>query len=198
MVTAQAETYGKLLLIQVYTHIWYGDWDQYEQMIEQIPQKISHSLPFHPFYDRKEVSLAYDNYFVVPGDYFIPPYISTYRGQTEEAQQEARQNLLCLVGAFEKVGFYYPLEKDKFPDHIGSITAFIAALLHEEIKAYEQGNAELVESLQNLQKEVYEDYLHLALKRLWKHHEQTLDDPFFKHFLPYYMETVEMIIHSHI
>lgn len=194
MVVTQAETHGKLILTQVFTHVWFGDWDHYEATFKQIPPDLANSLPFHPFYVREKTSFWYDNYFLVPGNYFIPPYVSTYSDQTEEGQHKARQDLLCLVGAFEKVGFYYPLEKDEFPDHIGSVTAFIAALLKEEIKAQEQTDEKLVNSLKNLQKEVYVDYLQIALENIRKLHQDKLEDPFFTRFLPYYIESMEELI----
>ncbi|MEI3612235.1 molecular chaperone TorD family protein [Pseudogracilibacillus sp. SO30301A] len=194
MVVIQAETYGKHLLTQIFTHVWYGDWDRYEDMINQIPEELARGLPFHPFYERKQTSFWYDNYFLVPGDYFIPPYVSSYRSKTKEDQHQAKKDLLCLIGAFDKVGFYYPLEQEEFPDHIGSITAFIAALLLEEINAYENSDEKLVKSLKSVKKEVYENYFQGCLEHISTFHLKKVEDPFFKKFLPYYMESIKEII----
>src|SRR5690625_174329 len=196
MATTKVETYGKLLLTQLFTNIWYGHWDKYEETIEHLPIEMAHDLPFHPFYEPRKVKLAHENYFVIPGEYFIPPYVSSYYGKSEEEQQVARQDLLCLVGAYEKVGYYYPIEHDELPDHIGSITGFMTALLQEEINAHRKDDQELFKEIKNLQHEVYDDYLKTALDKINKYYSQKIDDPFFKRFLPFYTETMEMIIYS--
>lgn len=196
MSTAQIEIYGKLVLSQLFTHIWYGDWEKYEETIGHLPAEMTDNLPFHQFYEPKDVKLAHENFFVIPGDYFIPPYVSSYYGKTEEEQQIARQDLLCLIGAYEKVGYYYPIENDELPDHIGSITGFLTALLQEEIKAYERGDQQLVKEVKQLQREVYHDYLKFALEKMEQSYKQKVDDQFFEHFLLYYKEILEMIVHS--
>src|SRR5690625_1005996 len=195
MTMTQTETYGKLLLSQLFTNIWLGEWDKYEQTISQLPTKISSNLPFHMHYDPREVKLAYENYFVIPGEFFIPPYVSAYYDKSEEEQQIARQDLLCLVGAYEKVGYYYPIEIDELPDHVGSITGFITALLQEKIKAYDQGDQQLIKDIKHLQREVYDDYLKVALEKIEQYYTRKIDDQFFEHFLPFYKETLEIIIH---
>src|SRR5690625_5375459 len=69
------ETYGKLVLTQLFTHVWFGDWDHYEEAIDQLPDDLIEAFPFHRFYDREKVELWHDNYFSIPGSYFIPPYL---------------------------------------------------------------------------------------------------------------------------
>src|SRR5690625_3180279 len=196
MATTKVETYGKLLLTQLFTNIWYGHWDKYEETIEHLPIEMAHDLPFHPFYEPRKVKLAHENYFVIPGDYFIPPYVSFYYGKSEEAQQIARQDLLCLAEAYEKVGYYYQIENDELPDHIGSITCYITALLQEKIKAYDQGDDQLIEEVKQLQREVYNDYLKNPLEKIEQIYKQKVDDQFFKYFFPFYKEILEMIVHS--
>lgn len=196
MTMTKTEAYGKLLLSQLFTNIWLGEWDKYEQTISQLPNEITDHLPFHSHYVPREVKLAHENYFIIPGEFFIPPYVSAYYGKSEEEQQVARQDLLCLVGAYEKVGYYYPVEIDELPDHIGSIIGFITALLQEEIKAADQNDPKVNASIKKLQQEVYEDYLRPALNKMKNPLEKTIDDSFFKYFLPYFNETMEMIIYS--
>src|SRR5690625_2628436 len=185
------ETYGKLVLTQLFTHVWFGDWDHYEEAIDQLPDDLIEAFPFHRFYDREKVELWHDNYFSIPGSYFIPPYLSSYTDKTEAAQDKVKQDLLCLIGAFEKVGFYYPIEKEEFPDHIGSLTALISAAAKEEIKARKFEEEKLAEEMNNHQKEINESYLSKALYHLQKNHASRIDDPFFKEFLPFYINAME-------
>ena len=189
-----SETYGKLLLGQLFTHVWFGEWDQYEDTIDQIPNELVASLPFHKYYDRDETSLWHYNYFSVPGVYFVPPYISSYQNKTEEDQNKTKQDLLCLIGAFDKVGFYYPLEKNEFPDHIGSLTAFIVAATKEEITALKNEDFELLKQLEETQTELYDLYLDSGINKLWNRHKRKFADPFFKTFLPFYMESMKVMV----
>ncbi|WP_284139152.1 MULTISPECIES: molecular chaperone TorD family protein [unclassified Virgibacillus] len=194
MLPTLEEAYGKQLLSHIFTHIWLGDWDKYEETMQQLPDQLALEFPFHKHYDRESTALWRDNYFSIPGDYFIPPYLSTYQDKSEEDDQEAKQSLLCLIGAFDRIGFYYPLEKEEFPDHIGSITAFIAAATNEEVKAIQANDEELLQQLQNVQHEMYQDHLAPALQALWKTNHQKLSDPFFQAFLPYYMDQMEALV----
>lgn len=191
------ETYGKLLLTQLFTHVWFGDWDHYEESIEQLPNELIEAFPFHKFYDRKETELWHDNYFSIPGPYFIPPYLSSYTEKTDTEQEKIKQDLLCLIGAFDKVGFYYPLEKEEFPDHIGSLTAFVAAATKEEVEAVKNEDNELAEQMNNLQKEIYEDYLEIAIKQLWGHYSNKVQDSFFREFIPFYLQAMEELKHDY-
>ncbi|HLR69721.1 MAG TPA: molecular chaperone TorD family protein [Virgibacillus sp.] len=185
------ETYGKLVLTQLFTHVWFGDWDEYEKAINQLPDELIDAFPFHKHYDREESALWHENYFSIPGPYFIPPYLSSYTEKTEDEQEKAKQDLLYLIGAFDKVGFYYPLEKDEFPDHIGSLTAFITAAAKKEIEATKEGNTELVKQMNELQQEIYESYLRIAINELWSRYKNHIQDSFFKEFVPFYLNAME-------
>lgn len=188
------ETFGKLLLSDLFTSIWFGNWDEYESIISRLPVELVRNLPFHKHYDREETALWRDNHFLIPGPYFIPPYLSSYFGKTEEEQDEARQDVLCLIGEFDKLGFYYPLEQNEFPDHFGSVTAFITAALKEEVEASQSGDAELVEQLRTVQHEVYNTYLAKGIHKMLETCMSRLTDPFFKTFIPFYARGMEDII----
>lgn len=190
------ETYGKLVLIQLFTHVWFGDWDRYEESIEKLPNDLIEAFPFHKFYDRKETELWHDNYFSIPGPYFIPPYLSSYASKADEDQEKTKQELLYLIGAFDKVGFYYPLEMGEFPDHIGSLTAFISAAVKEEIKAREAKDNDHAEEMINLQQEIYNSYLGTAIHQLWGSYKDKINDPFFKEFMPFYMNAMDDLRHE--
>ncbi len=196
LLTAQEETYGKLILAQIFTHIWYGDWDNYEQTMNQLPERLVNEFPFHACYDRKETKIWHDNYFSIPGIYFVPPYMSSYREKSETAELDTKQDLLCLIGAYEKLGFYYPLEREAFPDHIGSLTAFITATLKEEAVALEKGDHELVIELADARKEMYDKYLAPCLGVICKQHQHKFSDSFFNMFIPFYMEEIKGIAHK--
>lgn len=183
------ETYGKLLLTQLFTHVWFGHWDRYEESIEQLPGELIEAFPFHAYYQREETKLWHDNYFSIPGDYFIPPYLSSYNNSTD--QEKVKQDLLCLIGAYDKVGFYYPLEQDEFPDHIGSLTAFITAAANEEIKAMEKDDFELAKQMNQLQVDIYYSYLEPTINKLWDNNKDKINDSFFKTFIPFYINAME-------
>ncbi|WP_217585776.1 molecular chaperone TorD family protein [Lentibacillus saliphilus] len=187
------ETYGKLLLSELFTSVWFGHWDDYEAVIGRLPEELVAELPFHEHYNREDTALWRDNYFQVPGDYFIPPYLSSYFGKGEEEQEQAKQDVLCLIGEFDKLGFYYPLEQGEFPDHFGSVTAFLTAAVKEEIKALEANDETLAEKLLTMQHNVYDTYMKQGIEKMLAHGETKWADPFFKEFLPFYGENMKDI-----
>src|SRR5699024_5320190 len=145
----------------------------------------------HKHYDREESALWHENYFSIPGPHFIPPYLSSYTEKTENEQEKAKQDLLYLIGAFDKVGFYYPLEKDEFPDHIGSLTAFITAAAKKEIEATKKEKPELVKKINELKQKNNESYLRIAINELWSRYKNHIQDSFFKEFVPFYLNAME-------
>lgn len=190
------EAYGQLLLSQLFTHIWFGNWDEYEATTDRLPADLKDEFPFHKHYKRETTELWYDNYFNIPGVYFIPPYTSSYDGKSEEDVDRSKHDLLCLIGTFDKLGFYYPLEQDEFPDHIGSLTAFITAAISEEINAREKGDQELVGQIIEVKEEIYYNYIRPNIEKLWENNEQKVTDPFFKQFIPYYINSMEEMFHK--
>ena len=188
------ETYGQVLLSQLFTHIWFGNWDEYEETVNQLPADLLKEFPFHQYYERKETEQWHDNYFAIPGIYFVPPYLSSYQGKSEKEEVQAKQDLLCLIGTFDKLGFYYPLEQEELPDHFGSLTAFITAAASEEVKALEKGDRELAGQLRESQHEMYHTYLEPGIEKLWERNKGKLTDPFFKEFIPYYMACMGEIV----
>lgn len=190
----QEETYGKLILSDLLTNIWYGNWDKYEEILSQVPDALVRELPFHEHYDREETSLWYDNHFRIPGAYFIPPYLSSYNDQSQEAQEQARQDVLCLIGEYEKFGFYYPLEQEEFPDHFGSVTAFITAAINAEVKASQTGDEELVEQLKKLQRNIYTTHLKKNIHAMVEHAVTKTTDDFFRIFIPFYVQIMNDIM----
>lgn len=189
----QEEVYGNLLLNELMTSIWFGDWDQYEEIMSQLPENLLEEFPFHQYYNREEISLWYDNYFKIPGAYFIPPYLSSYNDRSAEAQEKSRQDVLCLIGEYEKFGFYYPLDQDQFPDHFGSITAFITATLKEEIKAIQANDDELILQLNKLKQQMYVSYLAKGIFNMTEHAKGKVEDQFFQEFLTYYAQNMKQI-----
>lgn len=187
------ETYGKLLLAELFRTVWFGDWDSYDAIISGLPEELTEELPFHQHYNREDTALWRDNYFQIPGPYFVPPYYSSYFEKSEEGQEAARQEVLCLVGEFDKLGFYYPLEQNEFPDHFGSMTAFITAALKEEIKAIQARDTKLKEQLQEVQHRVYTSYIKKGIIQMLEDCDDRLSDPFFQAFMPFFAQRMKDI-----
>lgn len=196
------ESYGRLALWNILSHIWLGEWDKYEAYFHEMPLEMKREFPFHVHYKKEEVSLWYDNYFVIPGDYFVPPFYSSYTGggstkyivgsrEEEILQEDAKQDLLCLIGHFERVGYFYPLEKNVYPDHFGSLAGFMVAAIREEIQGVSGGNSSLSEEMKALQQEILQKYLIPVEDKLKKSAEGKIMHPFFKTFLTYYHTAIQ-------
>lgn len=197
------ESYGRLALWNILSHIWLGEWDEYESYFRDLPLEVKGEFPFHAHYKREEVSLWYDNYFVIPGEYFIPPYFSSYnRGvgsrvseggkfEGEDFQEDAKQDLLCLIGHFERVGYYYPLEKNVYPDHFGSLAGFMVAAIREEIQAISNGDSARSDEMKALQEEIFTKYLIPVENKLKIFAKGKTKHPFFQTFLSYYHTAVQ-------
>lgn len=188
---AVEELQGSLALANILSAIWLGDWERYETIFKEMPEIVKNEFPFHPFYHREEVEIWYDNHFSIPGSFFIPPYISSYSSQNGAAVEDSKKNLLCLIGHYEKMGFYYPLENNLYPDHVGCLMAFISSLLQEEIKAAQSLDKELSTELGTLKKELLWENLYPILQPMQKYAENRVRHPFIKEFLNYFCHTVK-------
>lgn len=73
-----------------------------------------HAMP------RFDVKVEYDNLFVVPGRYFVPPYESFYQDASE------------VPALFQRVGFTLPDERGQRADHLGCELAFMSTLVEEQ------------------------------------------------------------------
>jgi TorA maturation chaperone TorD len=183
--TMMEERYGKLAIANIVTSIWFGDWNTYEEFMKDVPDSIKDELSFHSFYERDEVKLWHDNHFFIPGDHFVSPYFSSYpkEGEDEEAR---KQDLLCLIGLYEKTGFYFPLEQDVLPDHFGSMTTFLSSILQGEIKAEQEGDHAYLQQLEEIEAEVLHKYIQPVIKPMLAAAESKVKHPFFKEFLSFY------------
>lgn len=181
------ERYGKLAIANIITSIWLGDWNRYEEFMKDIPEFMQDELSFHSFYERDEVQLWHDNHFFIPGDHFVSPYFSSYpkEGEDEEAR---KQDLLCLIGLYEKTGFYFPLEHDRLPDHFGSMTAFLSSILQAEIKAEQEGNSEYLRQLEEIEADVLNQYIQPVIMPMLETAGSKVKHPFFKDFLSFYAD----------
>ena len=181
------ERYGKLAIANILTSIWFGEWDRYEEFMKEIPESMQDELSFHSFYKRDEVELWHDNHFFIPGDHFVSPYFSSYpkNGEDEETR---KQDLLCLIGLYEKTGFYFPLEKNHLPDHFGSMTAFLSSVLQAEIKAEQEGDSEYLQQMENIEAEVLTQYIKPVIMPMLALSEAKVKHLFFKEFLSFYAD----------
>lgn len=183
------ERYGKLALANILSAVWFGDWDRYEKIFNEMPDEIKAEFPFHQFYHREQVKLWYDNHFYIPGDYFVSPYFSSYTSE-EKDEDTRRQDLLCLIGIYEKTGFYYPLEKERYPDHLGCLTSFISSALQEEIKALQDGDSDYYGKLVGLEDDIRNNYIVPVLQPLMEQSNKKIDHLFFKTFIKFYAQTM--------
>ncbi|XJZ28914.1 molecular chaperone TorD family protein [Bacillota bacterium Lsc_1132] len=181
---------GLLTLTNILSTVWLGDWDQYEKVLSELPDELKKQLPFHSYYKREEVDLWYQNHFDIPGDHFVSPYFSTYSAQEKGNSEETNKELLCLIGTYEKVGFYYPLEKKLYPDHIASLSVFLGSIIREEIQAEKNEDQESLKPLQQMRIEVVEQYLTPLLNGLKNAAETKVHHAFLKEFIAFYSEFI--------
>jgi TorA maturation chaperone TorD len=183
-----AESYGMLALINIFSSVWLGDWDQYEKSIAGIPKELLKELPFHGHYQREEVDLWYQNHFFIPGDYFVSPYFSTYASQENRDHEKTNAELLCLIGIYEKMGFYFPLEKKIYPDHIGCLNVFIEGIVREEITSQIKQDQALLNQLNSLREEITDQYLLPLIKGIKKAADKNIQLPFLREIVNFYTE----------
>lgn len=183
------ERYGKLAIANIMTSIWLGEWDRYEEFMNEIPDGMRGELPFHSSYQREEVELWYDNHFFIPGDHFVSPYFSSYSKNNED-EEARRHDLLCLIGLFEKTAFYFPLEQDRLPDHFGSMTAFLSSILQGEIKAELEGDCQKLQQLEDIEAEMLNKYIRPVLDPMLANAEAKIKHPFLKEFLRFFADIV--------
>lgn len=188
-----SEKYGQLLLSQLFTLVWYGNWDEFENTLNRLPSDIQDQFPFYKVYDRTETELWHKNYFEIPGEYFIPPYLSSYEEQTIDAAKNMKEKLLQLISSYENLGFYYELDKETITDHFGSLTAFMTTMIGEEIKAIQQNDNQLVKNLQKIKEEICENYLQPGINKLWDANKHKISDPFFEAFIPYFISNIRFM-----
>ncbi len=181
------ERYGKLSLLNIMTNIWLGEWDKYEEIMEEIPQAVKTELPFHSSYNREVVPLWHDNHFFIPGDHFISPYFSSYTQEIEE-EETRKMNLLCLISLYEKTGFLYPLEIDRFPDHIGCLTAFLSSVMKEQVAAIQEDDFVYLQHLEELENKFLKQYIQPLINTLLKQANKKVSHSFFKEFLKFYAD----------
>jgi TorA maturation chaperone TorD len=183
-----AESYGMLALINIFSSVWLGDWDQYEKSIAGIPKELLKELPFHGHYQRDEVDLWYQNHFFIPGDYFVSPYFSTYASQENRDHEKTNAELLCLIGIYEKMGFYFPLEKKIYPDHIGCLNVFMEGIVREEITSQIKQDQALLNQLNSLREEITDQYLLPLIKGIKKDADKNIQLPFLREIVNFYTE----------
>lgn len=182
---------GIQALTNILSSVWLGDWEQYEKILADMPAELKAELPFHSYYDREEVDLWYQNHFFIPGDHFVSPYFSTYSAQEKGNNEETNKELLCLIGIYEKVGFYYPLEKKIYPDHIGSLNVFLASIMREEITAEKNGDNDYVKQLLELRDEIISKYVLPLQRGLKKAAQNKINNLFLVNFIDFYSDFIE-------
>ncbi len=193
------ELKGSLVFANIMSVVWLGDWDRYEKIFVEMPTELREQFPFHQYYSREDVAIWHENHFFIPGEFFISPYFSSYSSNNGEDVEERRKSLLCLIGIYEKMGFYYPLEENLYPDHFGCIMVFLTSLLQEQIKARQASDEQLYQKLADLKNEVFHEYIQPILSSLQKTALNNVKHPFLHEFLQYFCSTLSKEeIFSHI
>lgn len=190
MMQAVEELNGSLALANIMSVVWLGDWDRYETIFKEMPVELREQFPFHQYFNREEVEIWHENHFFIPGQHFVSPYISSYSSNDGKDIEERRKNLLCLIGIYEKMGFYYPLETNLYPDHIGCIMVFLSSLLQEQIKANQESDEELYGKLDDLKNEILTDFIKPILSPLQKNAMNNIKHPFIHEFIQYFCSTL--------
>lgn len=185
------ELKGSLALANIMSVIWLGDWERYEKIFAEMPIELREQFPFHKYYTQDEVAIWHENHFFIPGEYFISPYFSSYTSNGGQDVEERRKSLLCLIGHYEKMGFYFPLEKQLYPDHIGCIMVFLSSLLQEQIKAKHDSDEELYLQLNELKSEILTDFIEPILSQLQKNMLNNAKHPFINEFLQYFCRSLD-------
>ena len=185
------ELKGSLALANIMSVIWLGDWERYENIFAEMPIELREQFPFHKYYTQDEVAIWHENHFFIPGEYFISPYFSSYTSNRGQDAEERRKSLLCLIGHYEKMGFYFPLEKQLYPDHIGCIMVFVSSLLQEQIKAKHDSDEELYLQLDELKSEILTDFIEPILSQLQKNMLNNAKHPFINEFLQYFCRSLD-------
>ncbi|UAC48775.1 molecular chaperone TorD family protein [Bacillus aquiflavi] len=189
MMGMKEECSGKLALANILSSIWFGDWEHYEEIFKQMPKKVKKQFVFHRYYNREQVKLWYENHFFIPGDYFVPPYFSSYV-LNDCKKEKKKENLLCLIGIYEKTGFYFPLEKEYYPDHFGCLTAFLSSVLQEQIKAINLNETVYFKQLRKLEEKMLIEYIIPVLQPLSNYAKGKIRHRFFQEFLTFFNETM--------
>lgn len=185
------ELYGKMALSNILSSVWLGDWKRYEDIFSTMREDVQMNFPFHQHYDREQVKQWYENHFFIPGDYFVSPYFSSYSIGESGDEDARKKDLLCLIGMYEKTGFYYPLEKELYPDHMGCLVAFWGSVIQEQIKASQTGDEEYVKKLAELEGEILNQYILPVLNPLRNHADPKISHSFFKEFLDFFALTLD-------
>lgn len=185
--------YGQLLLSQLFTQVWYGNWKEFEETINHLPKELQNQFPFYEVYDREQTRIWHNHYFNTPGKSFIPPYLSSYQEESLKARNAIKKDLQVLFETFDKLGLHYSLDERDVSDHIGSFTALITVTISLEIKAMQQKDVILVEDLQEAKGEMCEKYLKPGIDKLWETYKHKIKDPFFETFIPYFISNIGFI-----
>jgi len=188
-----AEKYGQLLLSQIFTQVWYGNWNEFEETIEQLPTEWQEQFPFYEVYNRKETKSWHEHYFNIPGEYFIPPYLSSYQKEEVQAKESMKNDFYNFIERFDNVDELNVLREEEFSDHIGSLTAFVTIMISLEIKAIQENNDVYMKDLQHIREHFCKKHLKPGVDKLWETYKHKVKDPFFETFIPYCLSNIDFV-----
>lgn len=146
--TARSSVYGLLARFLL------GEWEQIKLSLterppdwKQIPNELRGILERLARTSSFAMKVEYDNLFVVPGKYYVPPFERVY--QDAEAVEQI----------YQQTGFTFPALREEASDHLGCEMAFMQALILEQQAAAEKGQSELVEHWTGMQQQFLNEHL---------------------------------------
>lgn len=98
----------------------------------------------------EELKVQYDNLFVVPASFFVPPFASYHLTFQSEEDEEAY--FMKLNHFYQTFDFSLPFDKFERVDHIGYLLLFIAYINQATLDFIEENDKENVDSSIHFQK----------------------------------------------
>ncbi|WP_458189380.1 TorD/DmsD family molecular chaperone [Haladaptatus sp. NG-WS-4] len=122
--------------------------DVFARLAEQFPVEIDVEPLSAADFERETLAVGYDNLFVVPGSYYVPPFASAYDGSPSESfESDSRYHDVGTAGEllgdpaariahqYARAGFV-PDRGDGIPDHLAAQFEFVSALATREAERY--------------------------------------------------------------
>lgn len=100
-----------------------------------------------------DLQLEYDNLFVAPGPYFVPPFESFHR------KEKGDESLGRLHHCYRAVGFSFPADRMEREDHIGCELTFMHFLITAELQSRERGDSEIADGIHGWQRMFLKEHL---------------------------------------
>ncbi|WP_048600919.1 TorD/DmsD family molecular chaperone [Rubeoparvulum massiliense] len=190
---------GRQIIYQMFAHLFLGEWKQWERELAVVAEEIQWFKTLASKYDDEQVPFIFEQRFMVPGPYYIPPYASYHRRQSAQREgvsqgslhEVTKQELLSLLELYEQMKFYLPVERGEQPDHLSMQFRFIQSLIASEEEGYETGDREYLRQIYQIEVRFIEQYLQSWLPRFCEKLLAAESHPFVQQiaaFIPSFIE----------